>query len=252
MRFKLGKHKFDPKKIKNALRFSNWMTDQTITPPGIFDSLSNVYSSLGISDPKVLFPMDGNDQYGCCVMAMYGHGKTVYSGLIGQKVIPAAADVINAYFKLSGGQDNGLNMYDTLQYAAKNGLLGEKPPAFVYIDPSNELHVRLGIYLFGGLMTGIQVDDQMESQFDARKPWDGSGTQIIGGHGIFTGAYGPYKVLTWGDVQEVTDPCWANRVDECYGVLPQEAVANPAKFASATGLSVQQMMADLQAIADQE
>jgi len=195
--------------------------------------------------------MDGNDKYGDCVLASWSHAVTVYNGLIGKQVIHSGDDVIQQYLKLTGGQDTGLNMQSTIDYAVKNGLLGEKPPVFVYVDPTHIEHVKLAIYLFGGLMTGIQVDDKMQDQFIQRVPWDGSGTQILGGHGIFTVAYdGVFTNLTWGNTVGITPNCWINRVDECWCILSSEEFTNTAKFLD-SGFDIQQLQDDLQAIQDQ-
>ena len=64
--------------------------------------LSRVYEELGTSDPKALFPMDGNDQYGDCTIAALAHAVTTYRGLPGVKRIMAKQDVVKLYFHLRG------------------------------------------------------------------------------------------------------------------------------------------------------
>ena len=251
MKFKLGKHDPVQEHIDKALKFADYVPAELPVIPSMFDAFSNVYASLGVSDPAVLFPLDGNDTLGDCVMCAAAHAVTGWAGLIGNKNIPAQSDVEALYTKLSGG-DNGLNISSTIDYMIVNGAFGEKPLAKVYIDPTNLQHVQLAIYLFGFFMTGIQCTDAMQQQFASRQPWDGSGT-VEGGHGILAGAYysdGTIKILTWGNDQIVEPGGWA-MVDECWAIAPQEVATNPAKFSS-LGFDTQQFLADLQAIQDSQ
>lgn len=263
--YKLGKLDPDPIKIAKALHFANYVPAVLPAIPGSFSNLSNVYASLGMSskDFPTLFPMDGNgpdntlkpplgtDGYGDCVAVMFAKYKTICAALVGQKVIPDSNDIVNTYLKLSGG-DNGLSIADTLDYAIKNGLFGEKPVAKVFIQPGNWDHMRLAMYMFGGLCVGIQCTDAMLAQFDSGQPWDGTGT-VEGGHGILLPDFaddGSVEVLTWGGIIQALPSSFA-LMDEGWALASAELASNPTKF-SALGFNVDQFLADLQAIQDQE
>jgi hypothetical protein len=221
--------------------------------PGSYDSFSNVYAALGVKGAPDIYLMDDNDQYGCCVMAAWAHAVTTFAALVGNRVIPTPDDVKTAYFKQTGGQDSGLNISTTIDYAIKNGLLGEQPKFKVFLDPTNLDHVKLGILLGACVMTGIQCTDAMQRQFQARQPWDGSGT-VEGGHGILGGAWNDasdFTFLTWGNDQIATANCVTSMCDETWFVMSQELLTQTSKF-SGLDLDVDQITADAQAIADRQ
>ena len=57
---RFGKH--PPKHDYRTLRLKNYLTNAVPAPPAAYDVLPKVYQKLGVSDPAVLFPMDGNDK----------------------------------------------------------------------------------------------------------------------------------------------------------------------------------------------
>ncbi len=258
-KFKTGKLPVDKERLKGALKMSRYMYAVDLpVPPTVFNSLSNVLASLDLkpcanpiqaTDVSNLLPIDYNDTLGDCVMAMWAHGITVYNGLVSKMNIPPADAVKAAYCKLTGGKDSGLNVQSTLEYAAKNSLLGEKPGIPVYIDPTNLDHVRLALYLTGYLPTGIECQDNFADQFQAHQPWDGTGSNE-GGHGIGLLAVDEnlLYVATWGGIAAITMDCWVQQVDECWAVLPIEAT----KPGYCPGFDYNTLTADLLAIQDQE
>ena len=186
--YRLGKLPVNPDHVKKALKFADYVPAVLPPIPGSFSNLSNVFASLGMqntsSNIPVLFPLDGNGPdpsvptttgYGDCVMAMFAHWITLCCGLLGIKNVPTPQQVVAAYLKLSPN-DDGLNISNVIDITISSGLLGEKPGAKVYIDPSNWDHMRLAMYMFGGLLGGIQCTDAMQTQFSNGQPWDGSGT----------------------------------------------------------------------------
>src|ERR1017187_2020098 len=72
------------------------------------------FDALKQPDPSVLFPMDGNDQYGDCTFAAKAHAVTLYRGLVGQSDIMAGPQVVNSYLAFTGGQDTGCTELDVL------------------------------------------------------------------------------------------------------------------------------------------
>ena len=57
---RFGKHA--PVHDYRTLQFKNYLSDKVSAPPATFDVLRQVYKNLKISDPSILFPMNGNDQ----------------------------------------------------------------------------------------------------------------------------------------------------------------------------------------------
>jgi hypothetical protein len=98
------------------LVFKNYLTPQIAPPPASFDILPQVYKNVKTSDPKKLFPMDGNDTLGDCTIAALAHAITVYRGLVGKNKIMAKQDVVKLYMHLTCGIDSGLNELDVLGY----------------------------------------------------------------------------------------------------------------------------------------
>jgi len=124
MAYRFGKH--PPKVDYRTLRFKDYLSTEIAAPPPSEDVLRKVYGSLDISDPTVLFPMDGNDTLGDCTIAAAAHAVTVYRGLLGKKDIMAKKDVIKVYTHLTGGPDTGLVEFDVLNYWRQHAIAGDK------------------------------------------------------------------------------------------------------------------------------
>jgi len=242
--YRFGKH--PPKLDYRTLRFKNYLTPEIPIPPDSCDVLDVVYKNLKIADPKVLFPMDGNDTLGDCTIAGLAHAETMYRGMIDKKQIMPKDAVIKLYMRLTGGMDSGLNELDVLNYWRRNAVSGDKIIAYASIDQKNHLHVKQAINIFGGLYLGFQVQQNCVEDFDARKTWTPA-PLTKDGHAVFAVAYDPdtVTVLTWGDTQKGTWAWWDECVDEAYVILPPEA--KDRIFAK--GFKVDQLEADLQAIA---
>jgi hypothetical protein len=216
-------------------------------PPQAVDNLARVYAKLGINDPTVLFPMDGNNQYGDCTIAALAHYITLANGLVGIKKIPAEQDVIDLYFKYTNGQDTGCNELDVMKSWHKKGCFGEKTPYYVAIDPLNHREVMQTIWLFGAVYIGFNVQQNAISDFEKRIPWT-AGTPTNEGHAILTPNYDAdftTKSLTWGNDQLGYSDWWDKRVDECWLAVPPEA--QQPDFLP--GFDWDQLMADAQVIA---
>ena len=215
--------KFAPKLDYRTLRFKNYVMPTLAAPPPSYDVLTHVYAALNISDPKVLFPMDGNDTLGDCTIAALAHAETTFNGLLGRKSILSQQDVIALYERLTGGHDTGLNELDVLNYWRKRPTAGDKLLGYVSIDPKNHTHVQQAVQLFGGVYLGFQVPQDCIQQFDARQPWT-PGPLTQDGHAVFAVQYDQtgVTVLTWGNTQQATWAWWDECVDEAYAVLPPE------------------------------
>jgi hypothetical protein len=242
--YRFGKH--PPKKDYRTLRFNDYLTAKLAPPPASYDVLAKVYKNLNTSNPKTLFPMDGNDTLGDCTIAALAHAVTTYRGLVNEKQIMAKQAVVKLYMHLTGGVDSGLKELDVLNYWQSNLVGGDKILAFTSIDEKNHTHVQQSIQLFGGVYLGFQVQQNCIQEFNARKPWT-PGPLTQDGHAVFAVAYNSLgvTVLTWGNTQIATWAWWDECVDEAYAILPPEA--NNADFAP--GFNIAQLQADLAAVA---
>ena len=242
--YRFGKH--PPKRDYRTLRFTTYLAAGIAAPPAAHNVLTQVYAKLKQSDPKKLFPMDGNDSLGDCTIAGLAHAITTYRGLIGQKKIMATPAVEKLYFHLTGGVDSGLNELDVLNYWRKTSVDGDKILAYVSVEPKNHAHVQQAIYLFGGVYLGFQVQKNAIQDFDARRPWT-PGPLTRDGHAVYAVAYDAkgVTVLTWGNTQQATWAWWDECVDEAYAILPPEA----KKPGFAPGFDLAQLQADLSGVA---
>jgi hypothetical protein len=244
--YRFGKH--PAKNDYRTLRFSKYLIKKKLQPPpASYDVLQNVYKELGISDPKVLFPMDDNSRYGDCTIAALAHATTVYSGLIGKNNVMAQQDVLNLYLSLTHGIDSGLNELDVLNYWRNNVVSGDEIIAYVKIDEKNHTHIQLAIQIFGGVYLGFQVQEGCIDEFNNGQPWT-PGPLTQDGHAVFAVSYDPtyVTVLTWGNIQKGTWDWWDECVDEAYAILPQQA--QNSEFAP--GFDFDQLKADLSAVAN--
>ena len=231
-----------------TLLFRDYATATLPAPPASFDSLPRVFDHLGISDVAELFPMDGNDTVGDCTIAALAHAITLFRGFVAKKPsIMPAAQVLKLYYSLSGGVDSGLAELNVLNYWRQHKVSGDEILAYVSIDPKNHLHVRQAASLFGGVYLGFQCQAHCQQEFAAKKPWT-PGRLTKDGHAVLAVGYdaATLTMLTWGSTQKGTWAWWDECVDEAYAIVPPEA----KKAGFAPGFNVQQLLADLNDVAD--
>ena len=240
---RFGKH--PPKHDYRTLRFQRYLA-QGVSPLPSCDVLGRVYSNLKVSDPTVLFPIDGNDTYGDCTIAALAHAVTTFNGMIDKEVVPTRQSVVKLYLHLTGGLDSGLNELDVLNYWRKHPFSSEKVLAYVSIDPKHHEHVQLAIAMFGGVYLGFHVQRDCLKDFEARRPWT-PGPLTHDGHAVLAVAYDQegLTVLTWGNTQKATWAWWDECVDEAYALLPPAAKDSDV----AKGFSFKQLEADLADVA---
>jgi hypothetical protein len=242
---RFGKH--PPKIDYRTLRLTDYLTNDLPAPPPMVDTLNRVYTKLGISDPAVLFPMDGNDTLGDCTIAALAHAVTVDRGVVGNKDIMARQAVVKLYMHLTGGVDSGLNELDVLNYWRQNTVAGDKILAYATVNPKNHTHVQQAVEIFGGVYIGFQVQQNCVQEFDNHQPWT-PGPLTNEGHAVYVVGYDQtgVTVLTWGNTQKGTWAWWDECVDEAYAILPPEA----KKAGFAPGFNFAQLQSDLTAVAN--
>jgi hypothetical protein len=227
-----------------TLRLARYLTPELPPPPPAYDVLQRIARDPG-DDVATLFPMDGNDRYGDCTIAGLAHAVTCWRGMIGQRVIPDAGEVVRVYFQLSGGIDSGLNELAVLNHFRKHAIRGEKILAFARLDPKNHDHVKQAIKLFGGVYIGFQVQEDCMADFSAGRTWT-TGNLLNEGHAVYATSYdeGVVRVLTWGALQAGTWAWWDQCVDEAWAIIGPEA--KDATYAP--GFDFATLKADLAAV----
>lgn len=199
------------------------------------------------------YPMYGNDKYGDCVWACIGHeiqAESTYGQGSTQTV--SLNDVLKGYSDVTGfdpndpNTDNGTVIQDALNYWRKTGVGGHQILAFAEVDVHNMDEVKAALSTFGSLHLGINFPSSAMDQFNRGERWDYvPGARNDGGHAIHGGLYGggvDWKIVTWGQIQEMTQSFWDHYVEEAWVVITPEWLS--AQGTSPTGL-------DLHALGDE-
>lgn len=191
----------------------------------------------------------GNADVGDCTMAGAAHLLMAFDAEVAEKdAIPSEQQVVNEYFRLSGGVDSGLNETDVLTTWHRSGLWGgQKIAGFAPVEPKNITELHQAIALYGGAYLGIACPDSAQEQFREGKPWTVvPGAKIEGGHCIVAVGYDATSVhcVTWGAEIEVTYPFLAKYMDEAWAVLSHQYV----EAGHGPALDLASLQADLAAI----
>jgi hypothetical protein len=114
-----------------------------------------------------------------------------------------------------------------LDYWRKVGVGGHKILAFAQVDFRNPDELRQALNIFGNIYLGIDFPNTAMDQFNNGRPWDlAYGAYSEGGHAINAGYYdvsdGLWKVVTWGQVQPMTQAFFDKYVEEAWVVISQE------------------------------
>lgn len=180
---------------------------------------------------KVPVPMFANDKLGDCVIAGRAH-QTLRFELVEQRTTVKITDkeVVDEYFRQTGGRDSGLIVLNSLKAWRKNGwtVAGRlyKVDAFASINPRNHADTKAAVFLLTGIGCGLRLPKSAQSQWQKGKPWDVvSGNDgkpgSWGGHYVHVPAYnatGPVCV-TWGKKHQMTWAFWDKYCDEAYGIV---------------------------------
>lgn len=201
-----------------------------------------------VSAPKVPFPIDGNDQYGDCTIAGADHLARAWNAETGEHDhLPTEQQIVTEYFKLTGGEDTGLNEAEVLRTWHGEGLhlFGGQIAAYAPVPPASVLQLHQAVAFYGGCYLGIACPQSAQEQFQNQEPWTYvHGSPIEGGHCIVAIGYDQTGLLcaTWGGVTKVTYGFCAHYLEEAWVVLPHQMVE--AKKDS-LGLDLASLQADL-------
>jgi hypothetical protein len=189
------------------------------------------------------WPMYGNDLYGDCVWAGFGHqieSTSTYGD--GVPVLVTDAEVLNGYAQVTGfdprdpATDRGTVVQDGMAYWRKTGVGGHRIAAFAEVAVDDTDEVKHATHLFGSVGVGFAFPRSAMDQFDRGEPWDVVARDggIDGGHYVELAGYDErwLYVVTWGQMQKMTWAFWRRYVEEAWvAILPAEWTAD------ATGLT---------------
>ena len=184
--------------------------------------LSEDYLS-GLSNWQML----GNDTYGDCCAVAWANSRRFTSALLGTEDYPNQDKVFALYKTQNPGfpnEDNGMDEQTMLEYLNKSGGPdGVKLVAFASVDVNNLEEVKAALYIFGGILLGIEVQAANQDDFSKGKVWDYHLDQPIeGGHAVLAGGYlgqsdSDIRFVTWAAETGMTDNFWKNLVDNSNG-----------------------------------
>jgi hypothetical protein len=178
--------------------------------------------------PKGPYPIDGNDQYGDCTIAGVAHLIQGWDRETGEKdPVPSEEAIVAEYFKLSGGEDTGLNEADVLNHWHTQGLFGSKIAGYAPVNPTNLLQLHQAVAFYGACYLGIECPGSAQEQFARNEPWTFENSPVEGGHCVVALGYGPNGGLhcaTWGGIAVLTAGFLAHYLDEAWAILPQQMV----------------------------
>lgn len=189
----------------------------------------------GIGD----WPMYGNADWGDCVEAEQGHHEEAFSFYGGHVLVEVTdQDVIDAYSEITGfdpnagppGEnptDQGTLIQDAMSYWRKTGVGGHRIAAFAEVSVADMTEVKSALAAFGPLSIGINFPASAMDQFDAGEPWDVvKHTSVEGGHCVAVVGYDAHYlyVVTWGQVQKMTQAFWNKYVEEAWAPISTEWV----------------------------
>jgi hypothetical protein len=211
------------------------------------------------------WPMYLNDQLGDCTIAAIGHmygAWTVYAGgseaLFGDDQIQAAYSRVGGYVPGDPSTDNGCVMQDVLADQRSTGLADQAGRVHqvagyaAFGNPADEELLGQVLDVFGTVYVGINVQQQMESEFAGQQPWTwDSSAQPIGGHAICLqrrlGSGGaPLEYVTWGALQPATVGFQAGAAEEAWAVVTSDWLT--ANGTTVEGLDLQQLLSDMESV----
>ena len=252
---KLGRlpRKFDTRIPKmDALIFG-----ATLPPiPTEIDYTSGMPANLGVML---------NDTLCCCTCSAIFHAIQVWT-FNAQGVMDTEPDAqVQALYSDACGYvpgnastDQGGDEQSVLNYLLNTGAPiseggTQKIAAYVEVDPSKLDDLRRTIYDCGVAYIGFNVPNfLMNGLTAAGSIWDvdpsGDNT-IAGGHAVILAGYlsnGNFKVISWGNVYEMTPAFVAQFVDEAYAIADPDWLE--ATGSAPCGLSISDLEAQMQAL----
>lgn len=200
--------------------------------------------------------MFGNDTHGDCVIADQFNGIAIHSANApgGSEQVGSAAEALKEYARICGPGDRGCYMPAVLDYATEKGLrcggATHGLDGYCLIDNRDVLLTKVALAEFGGLSVGVNLPRAWYTDADDGFVWDKAPLDIVGGHAIRAYGYDDegVKVITWGARGKITWNAWADAryVEEVY--LPLGKDWYNAEGASAGGIDVEKLKADLEIV----
>jgi hypothetical protein len=219
---KLGKS--HPVNDPRTLQLANYLNAATLPPvPAEYTYAANI-------EPTA-WGMMANDKLNDCTCAAAAHLIMEWTDDNGAICTPCDQDIINAYVAITGydaatGANNiGVSETTLLNYWRQTGIGSHKILGYAALEPKNDMHIKLCIFLFGGCHVGLALPLSAKTQPVWSVPPGGAqGTGAPGswgGHAVCVIGYDNdgLTVITWGATKKMTWSFWNTYCDESYAII---------------------------------
>ncbi len=239
-----------PESTHPRVKLSDHLSAAALPPtPAVVDYASKVRT----------WPMYLNDQLRDCTCAGIGHSVQAWTAYAkGLVTLPNSA-ILDLYERMGyvpgdPSTDQGAVEQDVLAEVHKNGIGGHKILAYAQVNHTNPEEMKTALNLFGSLYLGAQMPQSAMDQTNAGQPWSPvPGSPIEGGHCFvaqrWDNSAAPIEVVTWGQLQRVTDAWWEANGMEAWAVITQDWFAANGK--TVTGLDLVQLGDDFAVLSGQ-
>jgi hypothetical protein len=199
--------------------------------------------------PEIPLKMYANNIHGDCVLVGRANLTTRFK-INESKTLLNITDkeVLDEYFRESGGRDEGLILLDSIKSWRTDGWTAGgkhwKILGFAQASPRVPDQIKQVIYAQVGCKIGLRLPLSAQYEINAGKPWaqtSGAGSQkgSWGGHCVVLCGYtkfGPIA-LTWGMRQLMSWKFLATYCDEAYAIIDAVNSAQSRKVLSAKALN---------------
>lgn len=238
--------KLPPKIHPQAPRLARYLATNIVAP-------QSCYYGTKVTDWSVLM----NDRIGDCVPCAGLHLLQSWGNETGKPFSPTDDQALVIYEALAGynpstgANDNGVDISAFLDYWQNTGVAGNDCVAHAVVDHTNLDLIKLGIYLFGGVIVGTEVTSRAEAQTDAHVPWDDTWypSFVQGLHGIPLLGYDSrnFWACSWGQMVAITPEYALRHFDEAHVVIDPTWIL--ASGVSPSGVNLQGLIADQSLVA---
>lgn len=208
---RLGKRA--PKLDRRTLRFGAYITPDLPLPPETVDLHAEITG----------WGMLGNDAYGDCTLAAYGHTVQAWSEEASGAMADVTTEQVLAAYHVLSPHDDGAYCIDALNYCRNPGVGPYRLGAYAAVQPKAHQHFRASAWLFGTVYLGLSLAIEQQRQ----DVWDyvpGSTPGSWGGHAVSVIGYtltGPV-IVTWGERKQCTWAFVDRQCDEAYALIGPE------------------------------
>lgn len=249
---KLGRRAPNPEKLKLIPKLSRYVSLPS-APPSVDWTKGITSWGMMLNGPDPSNPPQIPDGVGDCVIAGIAHAIQVFTLNASTEATVSNELILDRYESWAGyvlgdeSTDNGAVEISILhEWHKKKHFGGHTLEAYADPNVSNLEEIKSSVAIFGPLFIGLDVPQSvMDNSNDPSIPWDVGGDEsIAGGHCVIIVGYETnLKLISWGNVYEMTPAFWQKFVQEAHTLLSPNWLS--ATGFDPTGLNLAQLQADL-------